>query len=251
MPLTRVTITGADDSVTPHSLFTISQAYPFVEWGILSSFARGRFGAPRSPSLTWIKDLQAMASSDGSIVMPPALSLHLCGLWVREFLRGDNCVPAMLFEHFQRVQLNFGGEQHMTEPDPERFAAALVPFGARQLIFQIDGVRGADYLEEVGEWGNIPLDCVPLFDRSHGTGETPSVWPAPYLLSDYPAYGYAGGLGPHNLAEQLPRILDVVGDVDIWIDLETHVRSDNDKRFDLEKVIACLEIAQLFVQKKA
>ena len=37
MKLTRVTITGADDSVEPRALAELSEAFPFVEWGLLMS----------------------------------------------------------------------------------------------------------------------------------------------------------------------------------------------------------------------
>ena len=37
MILDRVTITGADDSIHVEQLAELSQAYPYVEWGILVS----------------------------------------------------------------------------------------------------------------------------------------------------------------------------------------------------------------------
>jgi predicted component of viral defense system (DUF524 family) len=40
-------------------------------------------------------------------------------------------------------------------------------------------------------------------------------------------------LGPENLAEQLKAIEDVVGDRDVWIDMESRIRT-NDK-LDLDK----------------
>lgn len=40
MPLTRVTITGADDAVEPAELQALSHEFPFVEWGILHSYKR-------------------------------------------------------------------------------------------------------------------------------------------------------------------------------------------------------------------
>jgi hypothetical protein len=89
----------------------------------------------------------------------------------------------------------------------------------------------------------------------------PKAWPNPiYLkstesgqvLNRWDYHGYAGGLGPDNLEEQIPRILEAasykgfskeIQEGDIWIDMETKVRSDQDRQFDLEKVEHCLEIA--------
>ena len=59
----------------------------------------------------------------------------------------------------------------------------------------------------------------------------------------------------HNLEVELKRIEKVVDSIykntRIWIDMETKVRSDDDRQFDLEKVRRCLEIAAPFVVKEA
>jgi hypothetical protein len=54
--------------------------------------------------------------------------------------------------------------------------------------------------------------------------------------------GYAGGLGPDNLAEELRRIEEVAGDAEVWIDMETNVRTA--ERFDLDKVRRCYDLAR-------
>jgi phosphoribosylanthranilate isomerase len=61
-------------------------------------------------------------------------------------------------------------------------------------------------------------------------------------------HGYAGGLGPDNLAHEIPRIAKAAGDARVWLDMESGVRSNNDKQFDLDKVLQCLEIAKPFVR---
>lgn len=48
-----VTIVGADDSVSPYDLATISQKYPFVEWGINVSLNP----KPGNPSPFWLYEL--------------------------------------------------------------------------------------------------------------------------------------------------------------------------------------------------
>ena len=49
--------------------------------------------------------------------------------------------------------------------------------------------------------------------------------------------GYAGGLGPDNVVEQVQKISQHVDpSASIWIDMERRVRSDDDKWLDLGKV---------------
>ena len=83
------------------------------------------------------------------------------------------------------------------------------------------------------------VNCSTLFDLSHGAGVLPEQWPKPL-----PGIrcGYAGGLSPDNIKEQLTLISAAVGDTPIWIDMETHVRSNNDRLFDLGKVEQVLKV---------
>lgn len=56
MILDRVTITGADDSISPSGLLPLTKKYPFVEWGILVSVTK--IGVPRYPTWAWIEEIQ-------------------------------------------------------------------------------------------------------------------------------------------------------------------------------------------------
>lgn len=239
--LDRVTLTGADDSVDPTELVRLFQEFPFVEWGILvhHTTLSGK-SSPRFPSVAWIKRLQTLAA-DTSL----ALSLHICGRWVRRLLLGDNQIPTELLAAFDRIQLNFHAEN--TPCNPEEFHAACVEFGSRQFIFQIDGSGGNEHLEnlldETDRTGNR-VDAVPLFDVSGGAGIVPGEWPPPeFMVNDrgYEYYGYAGGLGPDNVLHELARIRQVSGDCRIWLDMETRLRSAGDQHFDLAKCRSVLE----------
>jgi phosphoribosylanthranilate isomerase len=59
----------------------------------------------------------------------------------------------------------------------------------------------------------------------------PDKWPRP-VPGIY--CGYAGGLGPDNVVEQVKKISEVAGDVPFWIDAETKLFTND--RFDLDKV---------------
>lgn len=262
MAIDRVTITGADDSVRPQDLIPLTREFPFVEWGILASEnnTHQRMGCPRYPSPRWLADLQAVAETTGQL---PNLALHINGRWVRKLLVGENIVPHEHFHCFGRVQLNFHAERNNCLP--RDFAACLNAIG-KTFIFQLDGAKGNAHMDAANEYA--AKNCHGLFDVSGGAGILPNEWPKPIYLDvdpgehgggiEYHAYhGYAGGLGPENLDEQIPRILAAAAGTEhtregrIWIDMETRVRSDNDRTFDLAKVRRCLEISAPFVRAAA
>jgi len=229
MKLHFCTITGADDSVSVKELNEISKDFPFVEWGILMS-ANARDGIPRFPSDAW----QGELAREGKGLN---LSAHVCGQWVRAIARGG--MPENFWRHafrFPRVQLNFHGQTHEFSPE---FYVKMKRL-TQQIIFQIDDVNNAVFQEAL----RLGVNAVPIFDLSHGAGILPAAWPKPVpgVLCTY-----AGGLGPENLKDQLKRIEDVVGDQTICIDMETRVRSADDKALNLGKVRACLMIAADYV----
>lgn len=252
----RVTITGADDSIHPTDLIRLTEEFPFVEWGILASESCWGAGRLRYPSRGWINGLLLLTRVPHQL----PLSLHVCGKWVRKLLLGEILIPPQLRHWFGRVQLNFHAEK--VACNPAAFADVLRRIG-RPIIFQLDGADGNAHLDSANEY-EVP-NCFGLFDVSGGAGVLPKQWPSPIFRDVYPGehgegvqqwayHGYAGGLGPENLAEQIPLILAAAAGTEhtaegrIWIDMETHVRSDDDRQFDLKKVRRCLEIAAPFVR---
>jgi hypothetical protein len=176
--------------------------FPFVEWGILVS--KSAAGRNRFPSLEWISKIPNNFN----------ISIHVCGRWVREMCEGN---VDWYFElkdvlgGFNRIQLNFHGYTHrIKEKD---FINGLkrienLKFGRgrgkgdKQFIFQLDGVN--DPLVDIAKTGGI--NAVPLFDLSGGEGRLPPFWP---VSEGY--CGYAGGLSPDNVVEQLGKIEKIVG----------------------------------------
>lgn len=251
MELDRVTITGADDSVDVNDLLAISKDFPFVEWGIL--FSAGKPPRPRFPSAGWLHKLIMLHYES-----PLSLSMHLCGRHISGLQEPGykrNFVLQGLYKIFSRVQLNFHGEP-VPESSWKPLAENLNEWHdwrpKTQFIFQADGVNNDLLGDVLGIAEDSPryFDGVILFDCSHGAGVSPESWPEPlYYESDVRMayHGYAGGLGPDNLAAEIPRIEAVADNCRTWIDMETKVRSDDDKTFDLAKVRQCLEICSPFV----
>lgn len=239
MSLNCVTVTGADDETDTEALLELSARYPFVEWGILIGSQTGQ----RFPSVAWIQKLvEAREKSNNTM----KLSLHVCGRPLRQIATGvsylDKSLGPALYA-FQRVQLNWHGlrmSQAVSENVLRAFCG-LDGFGwDPTLIFQLDGVNDDLYRESTRRFA-----CVGLLDKSHGAGIMPNEWPKPHSII---GCGWAGGLGPENLEQEIPRIAAKVHRAfDYWIDMETNVRTDDRERLDLERVVQCLEIAAKFV----
>lgn len=240
-------MTGADDTVTHEQLFKISEMYPSVEWGIL--MGREYYGKPRFPSKYWLKELGRKVDLFGRA----RFSCHLCGSYVSDALFGIiRFIPESFPEWeavFNRVQLNTHGEEHAFSPvEMERMYAYFGSPKSLEFIYQFDGANPKLMSFVLPNLGSV------LFDLSHGAGLLPESWPQPIPGVKC---GYAGGLGPHNIQEQLDKLNSILPqDAEIWIDMETHVRTKLHfthpdslepymvSQFDLEKVVQVLKICE-------
>lgn len=223
MKLRYVTITGADDSVSIDQMLELSDRYPFVEWGILVS--KRQMGSFRFPSERWLAKLDEVLLANTDI----NISMHVCGKWVRQTLMGENIwdeIAGSLDSHAQRVQINTHAEPHASTVG---MAKCLEALWAREIIFQWDGVN--DHLAHA--MASYGINTAALFDTSGGAGILPGSWPEPDRRLPC---GYAGGLGPDNVVEQIRKIEDICGDRTVWIDMERRVRSEDDSRLDMNKV---------------
>lgn len=231
MKLQTVTLTGADDSVNPAGLIALSKEFPFVEWGILMMGTSVK-GINRFPSTLWIKRL--VEEVDESV----QLCAHLCGIPVFETLIYSDPfhLNSRLNPKFKRVQLNTHGGSLRNLVKTPTFLKTI----PRQIIFQCDGVN--DSLVNV--WASEKLG-VPLFDTSSGAGMLPrggwpKIWENTYC-------GYAGGLGPKNVVEELDKIGKVTDGMPFWIDMETRIRSKKDSHFDLDLCRQVLESVKPYI----
>jgi tRNA-splicing ligase RtcB len=277
--LKTVTVTGADDSVKPSDLAEIAAEYPFVEFGILFRGTQDREKSPvpnrpRFPSFDWVLDLLSGYGSKYHL----ALSCHLCGQAVHDFLEGVFLgAPQPLNIHFRRAQINTHGIVHAFDARRLRETVHRMTLNNQQVIFQHDGVNSDIMLSCVGRYVHkgigstigsviattgtiIPaavgvdiddhdgFDIAALYDLSHGGGVLPEKWDHPLAKTAIPC-GFAGGLSPENVASQIAKIQDVMGEADFWIDAETHLRSADDRQFDLAKVRRFLEAAKPYCRR--
>lgn len=224
--LNMVTMTGADLSVRPYELSSISAKFPFVEWGILVS--RRKNSVPRYPSLQWLISLR-------EYYRDVHLSCHVCGEWARDLVSGGSMFLDNMADYlsiFGRIQLNISNLIHTLNPDD--LLSILRPYHKR-FILQVREIP--EHFRSVN-WNDISF----LFDRSGGRGQLPNEWPAPWGVC-----GYAGGLNPDNIIEQLGKIDLVRGKRSCCIDAESGVRSSDDQSFDLVKVQMFLERVEPYV----
>jgi hypothetical protein len=221
------TLTGADNSTDQRDLFRLSTEYPFGEWGVL--FHDEQQGNGRYPSLAWIEDLCHQMRQFQSA----RFALHVCGhRAILDFLNGVGDV-SLLALHFPRVQLNLNA----STVDIRRLADAIQRHPERIHITQHNDVNKYLWLE-LRELRNHAV----LFDESGGRGISPTNWSTPLPAK---SCGYAGGLGPDNLEQELPRIARAASMMPFWIDMEGKLR-DNLDQFDVSVARQCLSLCSEF-----
>lgn len=228
MKLNKIAITGADDSTDPKDLVDISKRFPLVEWGILLSASKE--GTPRFPSKQWLDKIRLDK-------LDIQLAGHVCGSWIKKLIVNNNPLvfkerPEFI-EMFPRIQLNFS---HLYSS--EGFLEHLIPF-KNQFIFQVNKYK-TEKINLTKLAISKGINASILFDQSGGKGKLPNRWP------EYPEIyaGYAGGLGPDSLEDELPKISQKVSDNFTWLDMESRIRTDD--KLDLNKAVKCLEIIEAF-----
>lgn len=230
MQLKYTSITGADDAVDPKELVKLSKEFPTAEWAILLLPARA--GTNRFPTKEWIKNFSKEAKGLNT-------AMHLCDEALLGFIRGDKEILDLM-SGFQRIQLNlkFGDVEGKYDP------ADLVKRVKENPQFEFIIQYGKDKKGLLPLLKDVPNHAV-LFDESAGRGISPDSWDAP-LPGHFS--GYAGGLKPDNVAQNLETIAKVAAGHTTWIDMETGVRTDD--KFDLAKVRRVLEISAPYAAGK-
>lgn len=226
MKLEYCAMTGADDPVDVRDLLVIGKDFPFVEWALL--WMPERAGTQRFPTAGWIRNFKKECSGSHA-------SLHLCGQGLIDFAAGKK---AEVMEGFRRIQLNLKYDNAGDRIDLAQLAARVGAQPEVQFILQYTDDKKDALLPLFRDIPNHAL----LFDASAGAGVSPDKWSAPV-----PGHfcGYAGGLGPDNIAENLEMIRKITpaGYV-TWVDMESKVRTEDE--FDLGKVRHVLEIAAAY-----
>ena len=145
---------------------------------------------------------------------------------------------------FKRFQINFSHEvDRLKDEDVCAFLLGLQEPGLKMgqhIILQVQDVNHI-----VVSAADTVNNIAPLYDISGGHGVLPDKWPDFFSLK---RCGFAGGLSPENVAEVLEKLENNIPEF-AWIDVESKVRSEDDQKFDLDKVQQFLENAQPWVKE--
>jgi len=223
--LTHITLTGVDDHTNLAELANLSERFPLVEWGFLYSPKRQGHGG-RYPSVATL--LNAFRTLPDTV----RIALHVCGAGVPNLLANEAEVTGLVeavAARGGRVQLNFS--QSRGGIDLDALSTLLDRYPSLKVITQHNDANEGVWKRLCGH-----ANYVALFDSSGGRGVERSAWPAPLHGIHC---GYAGGLGPDNLAMELTRIRAAASGHPHWIDMEGKLRTEDDT-FDLQRAEACL-----------
>lgn len=246
---------GADDSVEPGLLAAVSAQHEWVEWGVL--FRPDKEGLPRYASKAWLERLGEVNAK-----RTLRLAAHLCERRVDEILNGDVAFVRYLHEEigFDRVQINATSANKCdvamfaTDAGADacvaRLRKAFAELPSVEFIVQRNietkplWTRLAD---TSGGDAALPPNMSLLYDDSMGLGKCASSYPPP-PDSTRLRFGYAGGLSPTNIAQQLQAIEGVASGRTLWVDMESSLRTilkDGVKDgqgdiFDVNKAMKCV-----------
>lgn len=218
--LTHCTLTGVDERVNLISVADLSSQYPVVEWGFL--YSPKRQGHPgRYPSTSLLlrvfKELPKYVK----------VALHVCGAGVPQLIDAEPVVSELvqlIGQRGGRIQLNFNARFIDKKFTLAQVHECIARYPDVQFITQNNSAN-IEVLEHLKDLLNHSI----LFDASGGRGIETDEWLRPI---NGVRCGYAGGLGPMNVAAELRRIYAVAGDIPFWIDMEGKLRNDEDW-FDL------------------
>lgn len=226
MNLQTCTLTGVDEWTDFERMARLSRRYPFVEWGVL--YSPGRQGVENRYPVISGERWTALRTSYRC-----RLAMHVCGVGVSEVIGAGTYWLEAWLSGFGRVQLNLRGDRFAAEDVAQAVRKLRAADPQRRVILQLNSVnRGL--CEELNGMTGLEM----LWDGSGGRGVLAKSWaqwgdPAHAAVSQC-TWGYAGGLGPVNVAEELPKIIKAAGGRPFWIDMEQSLRNSED-RFDLDR----------------
>ena len=228
MRLKYITISGANEHTNIEDLAVLLFMHPVAEAGIQVSGEKCSCGSPR---FEWILKLYRFLNKNK---MRINVALHLNKDWVEKFCAGE-VVPELKEllqlryyngdKFIKRVQLNFkiGREK---APNFEVLHKMILQYCDHRFILSYNE-NNAELINRIYKAGVI-FDN--LFDSSFGKGIEPTNRESPVFKGIL--QGYAGGLGPDNIAEELRKLKIIDGN--IYVDAQKKLEDENE-HLDLEK----------------
>ena len=239
MKIKFITCSGTNEHTDIQGLVNLLSTYQQAEAGIQIWEDKC---AAHMPRYHWIKELHAYLNDKKQIVN---LAAHINRGWVEGFCAGNlapeleeilNLQDYQGNKFIKRLQLNFkiGREK---KPDINRLIDTIKRFPKQRVILSYNS-SNAELINQIYSQG-IMFDV--LFDASFGAGIMPKEREKA-AFSDR-LQGYAGGLGPDNIADELAKISAVTPkNAEIYIDAQGRLEDDN-QHLSLEKCHAYISNA--------
>ena len=232
MDLKFITCSGANEYTNVDVLFALYAQFSCIEFGIQVS---GKKCSENSPRLAWVRNLHKKIL-EHRVNLPLALHLNqdwVCGFYqddispeLHELLSYSNSAGEPLF---QRVQLNFKIGREIA-PQIDMLEKQMRKFPQVRFILSYNA-SNAEVITELYQRHNVVFDC--LFDESFGEGILPEKRHAP-VFPDV-IQGYAGGLSPENVSQELSKIALVQPmSASVFIDAEGKLKGE-DRHFSYLK----------------
>jgi len=196
-----ITLSGADENTPIEPLLYLARFG--AEIGLLYTYSPD--GRNRYPSPEWITETVKALGGKAAI--------HICGMRARQQLYDCDYVVQAMVAHASRIQVNGPLDPTWVCRVCDRYPTHTIitqHFSRNLCLLPVDAPNHAI-----------------LVDGSGARGISPGSWQRP--ATDKPV-GFAGGLGPDNIREELPKIAAIANGHPNgwWVDMEGKLRDDDD-----------------------
>lgn len=209
MNIKYVTCSGVNETTEIAVLAELLAKYSCAEIGVQVSEKKC---FARSQRMEWIRNLMFFLREKHQKINA---ALHINQSWVEDF--GQGIVAPELHElliirnikgspFFGRIQLNFKIGRERT-PDEYKLLELMQLYKSRRFILSYNK-SNMMFIRRMYRLGlEVGLNFDILFDESYGEGIEPETRQGPVLFNV--CHGYAGGIGPDNVAKVLDQIAEM------------------------------------------
>lgn len=228
----KVSCCGANELLKVEDVVFFLEKNRKVEIGIGVSKERCQYAMDR---FNWILKLQKNLSNESG---KSRIAFHVNGEWSINIAKTGKLPKELLFILFHnngiaRVQLNVIGSGYSLENLSAEPVAKLITLLKEKKLARFIipyNQQSMDFIKNLKLYTN---DFDILYDASFGLGKQSSQY---YSFFSKNFQGYAGGLSPDNIKQELLKIDKAQKSlVDIWVDAEGKLKCDNCNTLDLKK----------------
>lgn len=247
MNLRYVTCSDPRQDLAVVDVMNFLKNYPIAELGVQAHPSAMSFGLPRNIWLDLITRSASVART------PVNIAVHVNYEWCDDLCSGKMPYEIKSWMNrfniynnrpvIRRWQLNIGDRTRNF--DAAAIAKLIRECPRIEFIFPYnDGVKDKiDALYKTGAKFSL------LYDSSYGYGICPEKWNGP-VYKDIPM-GYAGGLSPENVVDNLNKISKQVPEnYTTWIDAEGRLMKPGTREFDLMRARAYVQNALAWQDKQ-